>query len=310
MSRLTEEGKRGRNVAPSSLWKFLRKSLPAYLLLAPAVILFVIFNLYPLTRIVVLSIYEYSLTSPVRSFVGLSNYLELLQDRVFWISIKNNVVILVGSLVLQVGGGLVLAALLERGIRQGRTFFSALIFSPRMMSTVAIGLLWQIIYDPTLGPLNRFLKSVGLPVPHLGWLGDPDLAIYSILAVASWEHTGFAMLLLLAGMQAISTELYEAAKIDGANEVQSFFFITIPSLRNIIAVTSLLTMIGAFKVFDLIWVLTAGGPANASQVLSTFLYKNAFGLNRPGYANAIGVVLLIIALVFGLIQLRVSRRAS
>lgn len=290
--------------------KVRRRPIPwdAYLLIAPALLVFAAFVLYPITRTIVLSLYDYGLTNLANArFVGLQNYREAFNDPILWRSIRNNVIILVGSVIFQVGLGLVLAALLHRIVGRGQTLFRILIFAPVVMSVVAVGLLWQLIYDPSVGILNQTLRLLNLPTPTQGWLGDPRIVIYSILAAACWQYTGFMMVIMLAGMQSVPEDMYEAANLDGANEVQMFFGITIPIIRNVIIVGMLITMIGAFKAFDIVYVLTRGGPANASQVLGSYIYYNAFTINRAGYASALAVLLLIIAVFLGLLQLRYSR---
>jgi raffinose/stachyose/melibiose transport system permease protein len=277
----------------------------SYAMLAPALILFVVFIAYPLLNTLVSSLYNYGLTSTTRTFIGLGNYLELFGDPVFWVSFRNNIIILVGSVLFQVGGGLVLAAICNRGLGQRwSTVARTIVFAPMVMSSVAVGILWQIVLNPSIGLLDAVLRFLRLPTPMLGWLGDPNLAIFSVLLVACWQFTGFMMVILLAGMQGVPNELYEAATLDGATETQSFFFITIPAIRNVIVAATLITMIGSFKAFDLIYLLTLGGPAHASEVLGTYLYKNAFNLNRMGYASAIAVVLLAFTVTLSMAQLR------
>ena len=285
----------------------LRRSSGSYLMVAPAVLLFLVFVIYPLCNTIVYSLFDYGLTSPRRAFVGLKNYVELFNDKVFWRALQNNFILMIGSVIVQIGLGVVLAAVLNRGIRHGTALFQTVIFAPMVMSVVAVGLLWQLIYDPNIGALSQALRAFHVPVPIQGWLGDPNIVIYAILAAACWQYTGFMMVLLLAGMQSVPKELYEAATLDGASETQSFLYITLPGIRNVLIVATLITMIGAFKVFDIVYVLTRGGPANASQVLGTYLFQNAFTLNRAGYANAIAVVLLGFAMLLGFIQLRFSR---
>jgi raffinose/stachyose/melibiose transport system permease protein len=281
--------------------------LASYLMLAPALILFALFIAYPLVNTVISSLYDYGLTSSNRRFVGVQNFLELLGDPVFWICFRNNLIILIGSVVFQVGGGLVLAAIFNRGLgRRWSTLAQTVVFVPMVMSSVAVGILWQLVFNPSIGVVDALLNLLRLPPPMLGWLGDPTLAIFSILFVACWQYTGFMMVILLAGMQAVPAELYEAAKLDGASEVQSFFWITIPVIRNVTIAAVLITMIGSFKAFDLVYVLTLGGPAHASEVLGTYLYKNAFNLNRMGYASAIAVVLLAFTVTLSLVQLRLQ----
>ncbi len=285
-----------------------RQWLDAYVLVAPALVMFFVFIIYPLLSTIYLSLYDYGLTDARLRFVGLGNFVELGSDPVFWRALGNNLTILAVSVIVQVGLGLILAALIDRGARWGRSIFRTLNFAPVVMSAVAVGILWQLIYDPTVGLANRFVALFGIAPPSQGWLGDPNLAIFSILIVACWQYTGYVMVIVLAGMQSVSQELYEAAALDGAGEVRKFISVTLPSVRNVIIAVVLITMIGAVKVFDLVYILTRGGPANASQVMSTYIYYNAFTVNRAGYASAISVVLLIIALILGVLQLRLSSR--
>ena len=285
--------------------------LISYVMLAPALILFMIFIAYPLANTLISSFYDYGITSRNRTFIGLGNFLKLFGDEVFWLSLRNNLIVLLGSVVFQIGIGLVLAAVFNRGISRGwSTLARTIVFAPMVMSSVAVGLLWQVVFNPSIGALDSVLNALKLPTPILGWLGDPNLAIGCILFVACWQYTGFMMVILLAGMQAVPTELYEAATLDGANEVQSFFYITIPAIRNVMIAALLITMIGSFKAFDLVYVLTLGGPAHASEVLGTYLYKNAFNLNRMGYASSIAVVLLMFTVTLSIVQLHFQATAN
>jgi ABC-type sugar transport system permease subunit len=177
-----------------------------------------------------------------------------------------------------------------------------------VVSSVAVALIWLIVLDPNIGPLNAVVKGVRLTPPMLGWLGDPSISIYVLLVVAAWQYTGFMMVLILAGLQGISKDIYDAAALDGARGLRAFWYITLPSIRNVLIVAILITTIGAFKVFDLIFVTTRGGPANATQVMGTYVYLQAFTIGDMGFANAISVVLLVIALVLGWLQLKTSRR--
>lgn len=295
---------------PAAQQHHWREYRDAFILIAPAIILFSVFVIYPVINTVRLSFYDYGLTDPQIEYVGLKNFQELFQDPVFYRAIGNNLFILVGSVIFQVGGGIILAAVLSRGIRWGKTFFRTLHFAPVIMSAVAVGLLWQLIYDPGIGILNNILKALNIRPPMQGWLGDPNIVMFAVLAAACWQYTGYVMTIVLAAMQSIPADYYEASGLDGANEIQNFFFITIPCIRNVIIAAILITMIGAVKVFDIVYVLTRGGPANASQVLGTYIYYNAFTIDRAGYASAIAVVLLIIAIFFGFLQLRFSRRLA
>jgi raffinose/stachyose/melibiose transport system permease protein len=289
-----------------------RRSSPllAYgLMLSPAMVLFAAFILVPVILTVIGSFFAFGLTSPSWRFVGVDNYMQAIGDRVFWMSLRNNLIIVFGSIITQIGFGTLLAAILDRGIRRGSTLFRTLIFAPMVISSVAVGIIWLMIFDPNIGPLNRIIQEIGLTPPRLGWLGDPDLAIWMILIVAAWQYTGFMMVLVLAGLQGIPEEIYQAAELDSARGIRAFWYITLPNLRNILIVAVLITTIGAFKVFDLIYVTTRGGRASATEVLGTYIYLQAFGLGNMGYANAIAVVLLVIAVILGWLQLIYSRRA-
>jgi raffinose/stachyose/melibiose transport system permease protein len=279
------------------------------LMLAPALVICTVFIFIPAALSIVGSFYSFGLTSRNWTWEGLGNYQRAAQDPIFWLALRNNVIIVLGSIVLQVGIGCVLAAILDRGLPRGSTFFRTIIFMPMVVSAVAVALIWLIILDPNIGILNAMVKSLGLVPPQRGWLGDPNISIWMVLVVAAWQYTGFMMVLILAGLQGIPRELYEAGAIDGATGLTAFWHITLPSIRNVLIVAVLITTIGGFKVFDFVFVLTQGGPANATQVLGTYIYLQGFNLTNMGYANAIAVVLLAIAVVLGWMQLKVSRRA-
>jgi raffinose/stachyose/melibiose transport system permease protein len=281
----------------------------ALVMLVPAIALCAAFIVIPAILAIVGSLHSFRVTSANWTFVGLENYVTIANDPVFWLAMRNNVIIVIGSIVVQVGFGTILAAILDRGIPYGSTIFRVIIFAPVVVSTIAVALIWLIIYDPNIGILNALVKAVGLSPPTAGWLGHPDYAIWMFLVIAGWHFTGFIMVLILAGLQGIPKDLYEAASLDGARGVRAFWHVTLPSIRNIIIVAVLITTIGGFKVFDLIYATTLGGPGNATQVLGTYIYLQAFTLGNMGIANAISVVLLAIAVILGVLQLRASRRA-
>ncbi len=278
------------------------------LMLLPALLLCGVFIFFPVVMTILGSFYSFGLGGNWQ-FVGLENYTRAFGDPVFWTALKNNLIIVFGSIVLQVGFGAIIAAILDRGITIGRVVFRTIIFAPMVVSSVAVALIWLIILDPNIGPLNVLVRGLGLTPPRLGWLGDPAISIYVLLVVAAWQYTGFMMVLILAGLQGISKDIYDAAALDGAKGLRAFWYITLPSIRNVLIVAILITTIGAFKVFDLVYVMTRGGPANATQVMGTYVYLQAFTIGNMGFANAISVVLLLIALVLGWLQLKTSRRA-
>jgi raffinose/stachyose/melibiose transport system permease protein len=240
--------------------------------------------------------------------VGLAHYAEMLADPVFWIAMKNNVLFILCNLVIQVGGGTVLAALLDRGIRRFGTTMRTIIFAPLVLAPVAIGIMWAIILEPNFGLVRQLANGAGLPFPAQGILGNPDLAFGAIVAVGAWNYLGFMMTIMLAAMQGIPREVYEAAKLDGASGIQTFLFVTIPGVRSALVLCALIVIVGSFKTFDLVYVLTGAGPGNTTQVLGTYIVETAFDLFRPNYAAAMSVVVLIVAMLFGSLQVMTSRR--
>lgn len=294
-----------------SMRRFVRQMREVALngtLLAPALALVGLFVLMPSVITLVGSFFSFGITSSAWTWVGFDNYVRAIGDPVFWIALRNNFIIIVGSIVSQVGLGAILAAILDRGIKKGSTVYRTIIFMPVVVSSVAVSLIWMMIYDPNTGALNALVKAIGLTPPKLGWLGDPSLSIWMMLVTAAWANVGFQMVLILAGLQNIPKEVYEAGELDGATGLKAFWHITLPGIRNILIVGVLITTIGGLKVFDFVFVMTGGGPANATQVMGTYIYLQAFNLGNMGYANALSIILLLIALLMGVAQLKLSRR--
>lgn len=283
-----------------------KEKVDAYLFVLPALLFFLVFAAFPIVQNAYWSLFRFGLISPKWVFVGLRHYFKLAKNPIFWLSFRNNLIFAIVSVAVQVGVGLIIAAILDKGIKRFRAVFRAIYFLPIMMSFVAVGLVWQFVFNPIFGLLNAFLQSIGLGQYTGEWLGDPKAALPCLLITACWQYTGFPMVIMLAGLQSIPEEIYEAARIEGASEIQCFWFITIPLLSPVIFTAIIITVIGSFKVFDLVYVMTGGGPANATQVLATYMYKNAFTLHQMGYASAIATLLLTFTLVFSVIQLRMS----
>ncbi len=286
-----------------------RSPLVGYLLVLPAVAVFVCYVAYPLVYTVVLSAYSWSPVHPSKIFRGLGNYAELLRDPNFFVALRNNAYFIILSLAVQLPLALVLAVALNSSARRHR-LLRTVFFSPFVLPIVAVGLVWQLIYDPNLGALNAFLEAVGLGRLALGWLGETGPAIFAVIAVSCWRFVGFHMMILLAGLQTIPDELYEAARIDGAGGWEIFTHITLPALRRVLMVDALLITAGSVKIFDLVQVMTGGGPGYASDVLATYMYRSAFTHDRMGYAAALAVVMLIATLLLTVLYLRWSARAE
>ncbi|QTU94785.1 sugar ABC transporter permease [Bacillus velezensis] len=281
-----------------------RKRFIPYLFLAPALV-FLLFVYIPIIENVFFSLFEWSSFQPEKTFIGLKNYIDLFRDSVFFTALRNNVLYAVISLICQVGGGLILAAVLEdRLVRKWSPFFRTVFFLPVVISMTVIALLFDFIYNPEIGLLNQLLEAVGLDELTQAWLGDENTAMLSVIFVSQWQSVGYIAMLYIVSIQSIPAELYESAQLDGAGKIQQFFHITVPQTKEMSFVAVVMTLTGAFTVFNEPYILTGGGPGNASEVLSTFLYKSAFTKDMMGYASAIATVVLLLTLALSLIQMK------
>ncbi|WP_419955004.1 carbohydrate ABC transporter permease [Neobacillus niacini] len=278
------------------------------LYIAPALIMLSLFVYYPLVRNLVNGFYEWNPFTLDRSFVSIENYTRLFKDSVFYTVLKNNLFYAVISVILQVGLGLVIAAILEDKVfRRFSTFFRTTFFIPVLISMTVIGILFSFIYNPEVGLLNSFLRGIGLGEWAEGWLGNPKTAIFAVIFVSQWQSIGYAVMLFVLAVQKVPGELYEAATIDGAGKLRTFFNITVPQVKEMTFVLLIYTVTGSFLVFSEVYVLTSGGPANSSQVFSTYLYQKAFIDSEPGFASAIANVILGITLIFYFVQNKVLK---
>jgi raffinose/stachyose/melibiose transport system permease protein len=274
----------------------LQKFAPLPFLL-PVLIIYGVFALYPMIDALLLSFYNWDGVSAERNFVGLQNYVQIFtQDPVFWTSVKNSIIWVVFSLLVPTVLGLVLAVALNQRLF-GRNAFRAIFYLPSIIASIAVATIWSWMYNPRLGVVNASLEGLGLESLIQDWLGDPKIALFSVFVAYVWQSTGVGMVLFLAGLQSVPEELKEAAKVDGANNRQTFWNVTLPSLRETFIVVIVLTIINSLKVFDLIVGLTGGGPAQSTQVLALWSYTNSFGLHDFGNGMAIAMVLLAITLV-------------
>lgn len=271
--------------------------------LFPALIFFVLIVFLPIFISAYYSTLDWDgLSKPV--FVGLANYIELFTKTTggFVLSIKNSLLFVLVSVFIQLPISLFLALVLANGVK-GEKFFLNVYFIPVIISTVVIGQLWMKIYNPDYGLLNSFLKSIGLGSMAKSWLADPNTALGSSFVPTLWQYVGYHMLLMYAAIKSIPTDIYEAAKLDGASGIKMAFKITIPLIRPMLKVCVTFSVIGALKIFDLVYVLTNGGPNHASEVPSTLLVNNIFVRSMYGYGSAIAIFIIIECLIFtGVIQ--------
>ncbi len=288
-------------VTKSASRKLKRKNtLIAWSFIAPNFIGFLIFTLVPVVCSLILAFMKWdSFSTP--EFVGLQNFTRMLSDDTFWISLKNTFLYTIGVVPLTLVCSLGLAILLNQKIK-GVKFFRTAFFFPYVTSLVAIAVVWSMLFHPTMGPINQFLRVVIENPP--GWLASSDWALTAIIIVSVWRGMGYYMILYLAGLQGISKELYEAAAMDGANKWKQFIHITVPALRPTTFFVTIMLVINCFKIFDLVQVMTDGGPGRATNVLVYQVYSEAFVKFNFGYASAIAMVLFVIVLVITVIQFK------
>lgn len=285
------------------------KNITIVAFLLPALVLYGTFVIIPIFQSFRFSLYHWDGLGPLTRFIGLENYATLLRDETFWQALRNNFALVGFSLVTQLPPAVLLAVLLTGAIR-GRDLFRTMFFSPQILSAVATGYLFYYIYEPTFGLLNQALKLLGLGALARGWLGDQMLALPAVLAVISWRHIGFYMVLFMAAIEGIPDEIFEAAQIDGCNKRQLVWHITLPLMSGAIRTAAVLVMVGSIKYFDLIWIMTRGGPVHASELIATYMYKETFLNWHMGYGATLAVALFVVAFSVSLLFLRLTSRGE
>jgi ABC-type sugar transport systems, permease components len=287
----------------NSLFKQKQRStrIASAVFLAPVLIVLAVFIAYPIIDSFRTSFYEWNGISAAKSFIGFNNWKDLMHDSIFWNAFKNNLLIVVLSICLQLPIGLALATFLDIGGKKFN-FFKVVFFLPMLMSSVAIGYLFKYALDANTGILAAISALFGGGSVDL--LGNPDRALYAIIVVICWQFIPFYMIYFLAGYSGLSTDVYEAAVIDGATRSQYFWRIALPALRPVIVNATVLSMTGSLKYFDMIYVMTGGGPGNATELMATYMYKNAFVTFKMGYGSTIAAAMFILITVFSLAFLR------
>jgi putative chitobiose transport system permease protein len=279
----------------------------AYLFLLPAFLVLGIFLIYPLFASIWYSFHEYNVVHPAK-WIGLANYQQLLTDNVFKNALRNTLTYSAGVIPALVVLSLFMALLVHQPGR-GITFFRAAFYIPVITSIVVVGIVWKWMYFED-GIINSLLRALGVVSRPIPFLSNPDIALYAIMAVTVWKAAGYYMVLYLAGLQSLPKELHEAAMIDGANRWQRLWHVTIPLLRPTITLVAVIASIGAMKVFGEIYVMTSGGPADRTNTLVYYVYKQAFTFLNMGYASAVAVVLFLFLIVLSLISIKVSERGG
>ena len=277
------------------------------LFLMPALILFLIFVIYPIFRSLYFSMFNWNGLGPAVDFVGLQNFKDIMADKVFQKALKNVLIIIALSIGVQLPLALALAVMAGRDF-PGRGIFRTIFFMPYILSEINVAIMWMLLYnpDPDRGLLNAIATALG--GQPIGWMSDTKLVLFSVFIALTWKYFGFHMLLYLAGLNNIPPELEEAARIDGANGIQNFFYITLPLLGSTIRTSVYLSVLGSIQQFIIVWIMTKGGPVNASETLATYMYRFGFVRFQLGYGSAVAIYMFIICLIFSLLYQRLTHQ--
>ncbi|WP_081735422.1 carbohydrate ABC transporter permease [Paenibacillus gorillae] len=277
----------------------------------PTLVFFCVFTLYPIFRGIYISFFDWSGSAKNMDFIGLDNFHELLKDPIIWTAIKNDYFLVVGKVI----GILLLATLFAIAITRlnirGSSFYRVIFFIPNIISVVVIGVLWRYVYNPNMGFINSFLSLFKSEQVQTAWLGQENTAMWSLLWPSIWAGIGFYMILLIAAILSIPSELYEAADLDGASQGRQFWSVTLPLIWEQMKVSILhIVMTTLNGSFIIVWIMTEGGPDNATQVMGSYLYQMGFRQYHMGYAAAIGVLILILSFITTIVLQRLLRRET
>lgn len=279
----------------------MRKSITPYLFLAVPFLMYSIWVIFPILQTFVVSFTKWDGMTQMR-FVGLENFKRLVNDKYFGLSLLNNIKWMVGFVILSIPLGLLFAILMDQKFA-GHKIFKSLVYLPMALSFVVIGQIWSWVLEPTGGVVNAFLNFIGLSKLAKPWLSDPKIVTYSLIAAALWRQIPYAMVLFLAGLKNVSSELVEAAVVDGANAFQRFWYVILPALRPALIIAVTVNIIDSLRSFDIVFVMTRGGPYYSSSVMANYMYIQAFHNYRMGYGASIAVVQFFITLGFILLYL-------
>jgi alpha-1,4-digalacturonate transport system permease protein len=279
------------------------QTMTPLLFLLPNMLIFVIFIIIPAVQGLRMSFTEWGVfTEP--TFIGFSNFRELAHDEVFWTTFFNTLTFSVFAVILLIVYSMVLALLLNRNAHKGEKVFRSLFYIPSLLSMITVGIAWRFILGDEMGIINYLLKAFGQESIH--WLTDSTLSMGSVILVSVWAGAGYYMVILIVGLQSIPTELYEAAEIDGSSSAKTFWYITLPMLKSTLLVVLVLATIRSFKAYELIFVMTNGGPGYATKLIVQQIYQVAFMEDRMGYASAMSIVLMLLISLFTVLQFSIT----
>lgn len=285
-----------------------RNTVAGWSFILPNFIGFAVLTMVPVAVLFYIAFTKWNVFRRTATWTGTKNFVQMWNDSLFWTSMWNTIYYTIFHIPLTMAAALGLALLLNRKLR-GVAFFRTAAFFPYITSIVALTYVWNLLFSPEYGPINVFLRFIGVDNPP-GWTVSADWSMPAVILVGTWREMGYYMLIYLAGLQTIPAQLYEAAKVDGASAWQRFWNVTLPGLRHTTFLVSVLLTIGSFKVFDLILLLTNGGPGQSTLVVSQYIYRKGFEENEFGYASAISIVLFAVCFLVTIIQYRVNKRGS
>lgn len=277
----------------------LKRALIVLLFISPALLFYGIYNVYAIGKTIYFSLLDWN-GIQAKGFAGLANWVRLFHDSNVWNALIHNLLLVVTSVGIQLPGAVILALLLDSKLK-GKNFFQTIWFLPVLLSTAATGILWNLMYDPNFGLIAGIMRKMGLGAYVKGWLGEPQFALPCVLLVICWTYIPFYMILIKAGLTNVPLELIESAKLDGANSWQVFWHVTFPLLVPTLRTSALLNIVGSLKYFDLIWIMTNGGPNGSSELVATYLYKQGIQGWNMGYASAIASFLFFFCAGFAVI---------
>ena len=276
----------------------------AYAFILPSALTLAVFTLWPIAQALWISLHDWSFLTDVQTFVGAANYGELVRDARFWNALRVTAIYTVATVPLQIGIALAIALALNEQLR-GRGLLRAAYFFPVISSLAIMAIVWSFLLDPNVGTVGGWMRDLGLR--RVAFLREPSLALPAVIAVGLWKNVGFSMVILLAGLQGIPREHYEAAAIDGAGRFQRFRHVTVPGLRHTLLFVAVIGVIASLQAFDQIFVMTRGGPLFTTESLVTYMFRQGFDLFRMGYASSIATVLFLLILAVSAVQLRLFR---
>jgi len=277
------------------------------LFLLPALALFLLFVIYPIFRSMYFSTFNWKGFGPAVDYIGLDNYRKVFTDTVFLKAVQNVFIIIALSLSTQLPLALILAVMVGRDL-PGRSLFRTIFFLPYVLSEVNTAIMWMLLYnaDPERGFLNAVMLRLGFS--SVAWLADMKIVLFAVFVTLTWKYFGFHMLLYLTGLQNIPREIEESARMDGANPLQNFFYITLPLLGSTIKTSVYMSVLGSIQQFILIWVMTKGGPVNASETMATYMYRFGFVRFQLGYGSAVAIIMFILCMIFSLLYQALTRK--